>query len=461
VKLHRFIVGLLIVCVAWFAAATRASAEALVAQDKLDALARPLVDGGWTYGLAVGLISETGTQVVGYGRVSENDGSIPGPDTEFEIGSVSKVFTGLLLAQMVEEHLVELNEPVQKLLGDSMTVPQGEREITLVDLATHSSGLPRMPDNFNPKDLTNPYADYSVEQLGKFISAYKLKRQPGARSDYSNLGVGLLGHALALKSGSTYESLLRRRICDPLGMSDTCITLSDGQKARLAQAHDCDGRPESNWDLPTFAGAGAIRSTAADMLKFLAASIGLVKTQLDAAIAASHIVHFETPNGPHDVALCWQVQRKPPVIWHNGQTGGYHSYAAFSPDKRRGVVVLATTTSGHVDALGNRLLKLLTDGEAEPLKLPRAIAIAPEDLEPLVADYKLNLLATVHITRDRERLFLQLTGQPKVRFYPESKTRFFCHAVEAAITFEADEAGQIKQLVLHQNGQDLPAPRAK
>ncbi len=460
-KLHRSVVGLLIVCVAWFAAATHVSAEELVAPAKLDALARPLVDGGWAYGLAVGLISESGTQVVGYGRVSENDASTPGPETVFEIGSISKVFTGLLLAQMVEEHLVELNEPVQKLLGDSMTVPQGDREITLVDLATHSSGLPRMPSNFNPKDLTNPYADYSVEQLGKFISGYKLKRQPGVRSEYSNLGVGLLGHALALKSGGTYESLLRTRICEPLKMADTCITLSDGQKARLAQAHDCDGRPESNWDLPTFAGAGAIRSTAADMLKFLAANIGLVQTPMDAAIAESHVVHFQTPDGPHDVALCWQVQRKPLFIWHNGQTGGYHSYAAFSPEKRLGVVVLATTTGGHVDALGNRVLKLLTDGDAEPLKLPQAIAITPEDLEPLLGDYKLNLLATIHITRDGDQLFVQLTGQPKVRFYPESKTRFFCRVVEAAITFEADEAGQIKQLVLHQNGLDQPAPRAK
>jgi serine-type D-Ala-D-Ala carboxypeptidase/endopeptidase len=460
VKLHRLVVRWLIVCVAWFAA-TRGTAEELVAPAKLDALARPLVDGGWTYALAVGLIGETGTQVVGYGRVSESDASTPSRDTVFEIGSVSKVFTGLLLAQMVQEHLIELNEPVQKLLGDSMTMPKGEREITLVDLATHSSGLPRMPSNFNPKDITNPYADYSVEQLGKFISGYKLRRQPGVRSEYSNLGVGLLGHALAVKSGGTYESLLRARICDPLAMADTGITLSDAQKARLAQAHDSDGRPESNWDLPTFAGAGAIRSTAADMLKFLAANIGLVKTPLDAAIAASHVVHFEVPDGPHDVALCWQVQRKPLVIWHNGQTGGYHSYVAFSPDKRLGVVVLATTTAGHVDALGIRLLKLLTDGEAEPLKLPQPLLIAPDDLEPLVGDYKLNLLATIHITRDGDQLFVQLTGQPKVRFYPESKTRFFCHVVEAAITFEADDAGQIKQLVLHQNGLDQPAPRAK
>ena len=252
-----------------------------------------------------------------------------------------------------------------------------------------------------------------------------------------------------------------RSTCEPLGMTNTCITLNDAQQARLAQAHDSDGRPESNWDLPTFAGAGAIRSTMADMLTFLAANLGLVKTPLDPAIAASQVVHFKTPKGPHDVALCWQVQRDPPVVWHNGQTGGYHSYVAFSPEKRLGVVVLATTTSGHADALGYRVLNLLTTGDAKPLKLPLAIQATPEDLEPLLGNYKLNLLATASITRDRDQLFLQLTGQPKVRVYPESKTRFFCHAVEAAITFEADDEGQIKQLVIHQNGLNLPAPKMK
>ena len=219
--------------------------------------------------MAVGLVSPKGTQIIGYGRISDKDATRPGPDTVFEIGSISKVFTGLLLARLVEQKVVSLNEPVQKLLGDSMQVPKyGEREITLVDLATHTSGLPRMPNNFTPKDPKNPYADYTVEQMNEFLGRHKLVREPGQQSAYSNLGMGLLGHALALKAGKSYEALLRDEICKPLDMNDTVITLDASRQARFAQGHDADGNVESHWDIPTLAGAGAIRSTAADMLKF-------------------------------------------------------------------------------------------------------------------------------------------------------------------------------------------------
>jgi len=438
------------------------SAAELVEPATLDALARPLVDDGWVYGLAVGLVNEKGTQIAGYGHVSEQNAAPPTGDTVFEIGSISKVFTGLMLAEMAEEHVVQLDEPVQKLLGDSLLVPKrGEREITLVDLATHTSGLPRMPANFSPKEQANPYADYTVEQMARFVSGYKLPRDPGTRSDYSNLGFGLLGHALALKSGMSYEALLRKQVCEPLGMGDTRITLDDARQARLAQGHDADGDAVANWDLPTLAGAGAIRSTTADMLKFLAANAGVTKTPIDPAIAASHVVHFKSPSRSNDVALAWQVRKDGSLVWHNGQTGGYHSFAGFSPEKRAGVIVLCNTATMHVDALGSALAKVLTTGKVEPLKLSQAIKLDAAALEPLVGSYKLGPLATVTVTRDGDQLLVQLTGRPKVKFYPESRTRFFCRVVEAAVTFDADEDGSIKQLVIHQNGQDQKAPKTK
>jgi D-alanyl-D-alanine-carboxypeptidase/D-alanyl-D-alanine-endopeptidase len=433
----------------------------VAAPEKIDALVQPLVEGGWMVGAAVGLIDENGTQIRGYGRISENDAQAPRADTVFEIGSISKVFTGLLLAQMVEDGLVKLDQPVQQLLGDTMTVPKGEREITLADLVTHSSGLPRMPGNFKPKDPTNPYADYSVEQMAQFLADHKLARQPGVKSEYSNLGMGLLGHALALKSGGSYETLLLARICKPLEMGDTRITLDDSLRSRLAQGHDADGNPVANWDLPTLAGAGAIRSTAADMLKFLAANLGLTKTGFDEAIANTHRVHFATPAEGGDEGLAWQIRRSDRVIWHNGQTGGYHSFAGFSPEKRVGVVVLVNSTSMYSDAVGFQLLKLLMGGDPEPLKLPKAIQVVEADLEPLVGRYQLSPIATVTISREKDQLFVQLTGQPAIKFYPESKTRFFCRLVEAAVSFEADEDGQIARLVIHQGGQDLKAARIK
>jgi CubicO group peptidase (beta-lactamase class C family) len=449
--------GNALIVILLFASSIRAADVA--SPEKIDALVQPLVDGGWLYGAAVGLIDEKGTQIRGYGRISEQDATAPGVDTVFEIGSISKVFTGLLLAQMVEEGLVKLDQPVQQLLGDTMTMPKGEREITLVDLATHSSGLPRLPSNLRPSDMTNPYADYSVEMMGKFLASHKLARQPGVNSEYSNLGMGLLGHALGVKSGRDYESLVTTRICKPLEMAHTRITIDASLRGRLAPGHDGDGNPVPNWDLPTLAGAGAIRSTAADMLKFLAANLGLTKTGFDEAIANTHRVHFATPDEGGDEALAWQIRRRDHVIWHNGQTGGYHAFAGFSPEKHVGVVVLVNSASMYSDAVAFRLLKLLMSGESEPLKLPTAVPVVEADLEPLVGRYKLGPLATVTISREKDRLFAQITGQPRARVYPESKNRFFWRVVEAAVSFEAGDDGQFTGLVIHQSGQDLKAAR--
>ncbi len=275
-----------------------AEAEELVETAKVDALAKPLVDRGWVYGLAIGLINEDGTQTFGYGHVSEKNQAPPKSDTLFEIGSITKVFTGTILAKMVEDGQVTLDTPVQEILGMTILVPQGKRPITLVDLATHSSGLPRMPTNFAPADPMNPYADYTITDMGAFLAKHKLRREPGEKSEYSNLGMGLLGQALALKAGYDYESLVEKTIWQPLGMTDTRITFDDHDLARVAQGHDFDGNPTANWDIPALAGAGAIRSTTGDMLKFLAANLGLRKPSSTAGSPLRRRCTTKTPTMP-------------------------------------------------------------------------------------------------------------------------------------------------------------------
>ncbi len=433
----------------------------IVEAAKVDKLAAPLTEGGWAYGLAIGLIDEQGTQTLGYGRISESNGAAPAPDTLFEIGSITKVFTGTILAKLAEECRISLDDPVQKLLAHTILVPKGkERQITLKDLATHSSGLPRMPSNFSPKDPGNPYADYTVLQMGQFLMKHKLQRQPGEKSEYSNLGMGLLGHALALKSGFDYESLVESKICGPLGMNNTRITLDDSDLERLAIGHDYDGTPVSNWDLPTLAGAGAIRSTTRDMLKFLAAQLGLQKSELDAAIAKSHEVHYKNPDdAPVDVGLGWQLQRNGNIIWHNGGTGGYSSFAGFQPEKKIGVVVLANTSTRYVDLLGFKLLKLLGGSDVEPLALPQSLALPAEKLDLLVGKYKLKIGGVADVTREGDRLFVQLTGQPKIGLYATSETNFYCRPVDARFDFETDESGRFDKMVIHQNGLDIPGER--
>ena len=428
---------------------------------KVDNLAAPLTEGGWAYGLAIGLIDEQGTQTLGYGRISESNAATPTPETLFEIGSITKVFTSTILAKLAEEGRISLDDPVQKLLAHTILVPKGkERQITLKDLATHSSGLPRMPSNFSPKDPGNPYADYTVLQMGQFLMKHKLQRQPGEKSEYSNLGMGLLGHALALKSGFDYESLVESKICGPLGMSNTRITLDDSDLERLAIGHDYDGTPVSNWDLPALAGAGAIRSTTGDMLKFLAAQLGLQKSDLDAAIAMTQQVQYENPETqPYDLGLGWMLQRNGKIIWHNGGTGGYSSFCGMLTEKKIGVVVLGNTSSEYVTLLGFKLLKLAGGEEVEPLALRKVLPIAAEKLEPLVGKYKLKIGGVADVTRKDDRLFVQLTGQPRIGLYATSDTNFYCRPVDAKFDFELDDDGQAVRLVIHQGGQDIPGQR--
>src|SRR6185503_6929206 len=266
-------------------------------------------------GIVVGLLDPSGARrVISVGVDSAG---------VFEIGSITKVFTTSILEDMVERGEVKLDDPVAKFLPRSVRIPtRGDRQITLLDLATQSSGLPRMPANFAPRDPLNPYADYSVPQMYEFLSGYQLTRDIGAEYEYSNLGMGLLGHALALKAGLSYEELVRRRILTPLGMRQTAITLTPAMRAKLAPGHDTEGTTVPNWDLPTLAGAGALRSTASDMLTFLKANIDSTATPLSRTLKHTQAGRRGTNNPALTIGLGWHILARPAgnVVWHNGGT---------------------------------------------------------------------------------------------------------------------------------------------
>jgi CubicO group peptidase (beta-lactamase class C family) len=205
-------------------------------------------------GIVVGVIEPAGRRIVTHGSPAKGDARPLDGHTVFEIGSISKVFTSLLLADAVERGEVSLTDPVATFLPASVPMPERGRAITLQDLATHTSGLPRLPTNMTPQDGNNPYADYTVAQLYAFLSGYALPRDVGAQYEYSNLGGGLLGHVLALRAGSSYEALVESRITGPLGMNSTRITLPAEMRARLAAGYGPTLQPATNWDLPTLAG---------------------------------------------------------------------------------------------------------------------------------------------------------------------------------------------------------------
>ena len=432
-------------------------------KEEVDRFVRPLVEGEYCVGLVVGVVDETGRRVYGYGRTSEKDGEPPGGDTVFEIGSATKAFTGVLLADMVRRGEVSLDDPVQTFLPPGTKVPQDDgAAITLGHLASLTAGLQRMPDNFAPKDPNNPYADYSVERMYAFLAACEPERSAGESYEYSNLGMGLLGHALALRAGKGYEDLVVERICAPLGMNDTRVTLTDAMKARLAPGHDADGEPAANWDIPTFAGAGALRSTGNDMARFLAANLWPEQAgEVGEALRASHAPRTGADMS-NDIALGWHVRRKPRVVWHNGQTGGYHAMVAFLPKEKVGVVVLASSATGHVDEVALDLLRRAAGLKATPmaLRVP-AKGIDPKVFEDYVGEYMASPVFKLTVTREGERLYCRATNQPRFRVFPLSDREFFYKVVDARITFERGEDGKVKGLVLHQNGAALPAAKTK
>ena len=424
---------------------------------QVNGLARKLVADDWTVGLVVGLLHGGQTEVYTFGKVEAGKEAAPTRDTLFEIGSVTKTFTAILLAEMARRGQVKLDEPVQALLPRGVKVPgRGGKQITLAHLSTHHSGLPRLPGNFKPADPKNPNADYTADKMYAFLSSHELRRDPGEKYEYSNLAVGLLGQALALRaSKKSYEELLREVVLVPLGMKDTAIKLSPDQQERFARGHAGDTVVPA-WDIPALAAAGGLRSSVDDMLAYLRANMGLTETPLARAMVATHQKRAEVRKGM-SIALGWHIGGEG-VIWHNGGTGGFHSYVAFHKESKTGVVVLGNTNTGAVDALGQALDRMLR-GKPHELKLPPSVKVGADVLDRYVGLYEMAPGVYFTITRKGTRLSVQLTGQSPFRIYPQTSTRFIYRVAQAAISFKEVKDGKATALVLHQGGKDQPAKR--
>jgi serine-type D-Ala-D-Ala carboxypeptidase/endopeptidase len=323
-------------------------------------------------GVSIGVIDSSGRAVFTFGTAKT--------DSIFEIGSISKTFTGLILAQMIAQGKVKLDEPVRELLPPGTVAKPSGAEITLLDLVTQHSGLPRMPDNFKPKDNENPYADYNAADLYAFVAKHGVAKPADAAYLYSNLGFGLLGQALANRAGVPYPTLLKQEVTDPLGLNDTVINLSPDQQRRFIPGHDAKHRPAHAWDLVAFAGAGAIRSTAGDMLTYVEANLrpesvkamGADGKTLAAALVASHELRADAFGGQR-IAFAWHYEPDTGNYWHNGATGGYSSYAFLNPKAGYAAVVLLNTSIGSSGSFADRLGKHI----AERLAGKPAISLAP------------------------------------------------------------------------------------
>ena len=305
-------------------------------------------------GMVVGMVIAERELVVSRGPVA--------PDGVFDIGSITKVFTALLLADMARRGQVDLEDPLSRSLpGCVPTPPRDGREITLLDLATHTSGLPPLPRNLRARAIlhgADPYRGYDVDRLLRALAATRIRQPPGSSYRYSNFGFAVLGHALAAVAGVPYERLVVDRVCLPLGLNETMPQLSPALVARREKGHGGSGRAVPDWDVAAFGPAGSLRSTMPDMVRFLRVNLDPAPAPLAAALDDAQVPRRRI-SAEEEIGLAWHIRRHrgAAVTWHNGGTGGFGSFVAMIRERGTGVAVLYNSSpSPAVDEAAFRLL---------------------------------------------------------------------------------------------------------
>lgn len=424
--------------------------------DDLRVMLRYLVEDGETPGIVLGVLEADGsTRIVAHG--SGGAGARPlGPRSVFEIGSITKAFTGTLLADMAERGEVSLSDPVARHLPPGVRVPsRNGRQITLLDLATHRSALPRMPGNM-PRDPSNPYPPYSMEEMYAFLAGHELRRDIGSEYEYSNMAVALLGEALARRAGGTYEEVLRQRVLEPLGMRMTSTLLPEEMARWNTQGHYQNGKvaPYRNW--PALPGMGGLRSNAEDLLRFLAANTGPPASRLERVVRTSHQVRAGAGGGA-EIGLNWHVRKVGgrTLVMHGGTTAGYETQLAFDPERGVGVVLL--TNTGEFD--DDLWLDLLSRG-AGPAR--REVALSRDLLRRLAGVYEMAPGRQVFVRLENEGyLTMQMPGGVRSRMYAESDSTFFLRRMPGRMRFTRSGGGPVAGVVVDLEGTERSARRVE
>ena len=396
------------------------------------------VDNGYAPSIAVGVLDSNGVHFYNYGKTKNVN-----EKTIYEIGSISKVFTSLLLAEMVAEGKMNLDDPIEKYLPNVQVPDYKGVKITLKHLATHNSGLPRLPVNLNlGGNPENPYAHYDEKMLLDFLGKYKLLSEPGTKHEYSNLGAGLLGYILAKENGMSLEDLFYEKVGERIFADNTKINLTKEQKEQLALGH-AGGDIVPNWDFQdALAGGGAFKSNVSEMLSFLFLQLNLGENDRTSATELTQQLQAEVDQ---KMGLGWHFYQEN-IRWHNGGTGGYRSFCGIDLEKNRGVVVLSNSTFS-VDDLGLHLL----DKNESLVELRPIAKVDAKIYEDYVGEYVLSGMMAVDIFSKEDKLYFQFFGQPANRIYPESETLFFMLGVEVELEFLSDEDGKVKSFIFAQN----------
>ncbi|PHS02580.1 MAG: hypothetical protein COA78_20705 [Blastopirellula sp.] len=434
----------------------------------VEKMAGPLVEDRIADGLSIGYIEGEHWGIVHLGtsnRAKKKADNL----TVYELGSISKVFTSLLLADAVVRGEIELNAAVDADNQAGIRFPSRDgRSIQWIDLSTHRSGLPRLPSNITPTSLKNPYRDYDSKKAAEFLKQYELPRHPGESQEYSNFGASVLGYMVAQNAGMSYEQLLQERITKPLQMNDCTVSLTSDQKKRVATPHEKFGSATSLWTFSDLPGAGGIHATMRDMMRFAKAQLNPPAGKLGEAIELAWKQQTDADASGAAMGLGWVIAGDRKTRWHNGQTGGSHSSLFINRELNCAVIVLCNTAlSNEIDQLAMQMIKKAA-GQEVKLKPSKTSDSKPGDLTKdakhrgrLEGKYQLtpNFIFTVH---DRDgHLMVEITNQPTQEVFPDSPTRWSYRGVDATLEFKLSKTGPAKSLVLHQNGAKQTAYRIK
>ncbi|MCM5661552.1 serine hydrolase [Galbibacter mesophilus] len=400
--------------------------------------------------IAIGVLDSTGTHYYVHGFKNLEQKVKADENTLYEIGSITKTYTGLLLAKGITEKRMSLKDPANKFLPDSIKLTDKKGvDVTLQSLSTHSSGLPRLPDNLKPKNQMDPYANYSRKEMFTFLAHY-IPKSVDKNFSYSNLGVGLLGEILAMERKQSYTASLQNEILSPLKLDNTFLKVSETQTENLAKGY-MGTQEVHHWHFKAMAAAGGLKASVKDLLKY-----GKSYLKNDSPLATSQKLASTTKFTDQDGnkhGLGWFINEDN-IIFHGGGTGGFRTFLAVDKENKRVIAVLTNSGSSPAEDIA----EFLIDPKKNPLDVAKEeVAISVEELIEYEGNYiNDGLKFSYDFILKEDTLQAQLQGQPEFPVFYQGKDTFIYKVVKAKIVFDRDENDTIVGLTLYQNGQEIP-----
>lgn len=413
----------------------------------IDDIIKKEVDNGRSSSIVVGIINHNNQFIICHGNPFDKNEQKANENIIYEIGSITKIFTTIILANMVVKGKLKLSDPVSMYLPDSVKFMEvNGKTITLKHLATHTSGLPRFPQNFIPKDPQNPYADYTISDIYQFLNNFTVKENKGV-GEYSNIGMALLANILCGVNNINFESLIMENICKPLDMQNTFINTTKEQQEQFATPYIVADKITKHWDFKAIEGAGAIKSNLVDMLKFLNAQLTPDSLSLGKAIKLAHSFQDSTSMRNTSIGLGWFInhQYDETIIWHNGSTGGFKSFIGFDVKNQRGVIIMSNSTR-NINDIGFHILN--HNFKIKEFKKSEFIKLNLKDFSKYEGFYLMESGDTMHLYSKDNSYFLKAEKQGVFEIYPQKGDIFIFDQLPFKLRFEDTKDNRFHTLIL-------------